>query len=144
MNKRLEERRMVYGNKLIKNVDEFIINLISNAEKQILVTDSGIDNFLIKYLSFAKEDVQVYIVASFARYEEVKLEHYIKLGIKANYLIDDNVKDNILIIDQKKTYNIGIANNTGEEILVLHKFNDSFIGDIILNRYGFAKKRKKS
>ena len=144
MNKRLEERRMVYGNKLIENADEFIINLISNAEKQILVTDTGINNFLIKYLSFAKEDVHVYIVASFAHYKEVKLEHYIKLGIKANYLIDDNVKDNILIIDQKKTYLFGISDNTGEELLGLQKLHDSFIGDIILNRYGFAKKRKKS
>lgn len=143
MNKRLEKRRMVYGNKLIKNTDEFIFNLISNAKKQILVTDSGINNFLIKYLSFAKENVQVYIVAPFAHYEKVKLEHYIKFDIKANYLIDNNIKDNILIIDQKKTYQIGVATNTGEEMLLIQKFIDPYVGDIILNRYGFATKHKK-
>ena len=140
MNNKLEERKLVFNNQLIQNTDEFIIDLLSKVKKQILITDPTFNSFILKYLRFVKKDVPIFIVVQSNCYDKNKREYYSQIGIKANYLIDDETKDNFLILDKKKTYILGVATNTGEEILLIQKFIDPYIGDIILKRY-YLKKR---
>ena len=142
MNNKLEERKLVFNNQLIQNTDEFIIDLLSKVKKQILITDPTFNSFILKYLRFVKKDVPIFIVVQSNCYDKNKREYYSQIGIKANYLIDDETKDNFLILDKKKTYILGVATNTGEEILLIQKFIDPYIGDIILKRYHLKKEHK--
>ena len=139
MNNKLEERKLVFKNQLIQNTDEFIIDLLSKIKKQLLITDPAFNSFILKYLHFVKKDVQIFIVLPSSCYDKNRIDYYSQIGVKANYLIDDEIKDNFLIIDKEKTYILGVATNTGEETLIIQKFIDPYIGDIILKKYHLKK-----
>ena len=115
---------------------EFISSLIDGAKKSIVIIDPYFDREAFKFLKGASAGTRIDIFCSNkTKLSKDDIAEFEKQYHKLNVIKNDSVHDRFIFIDGQKAYSVGSSlNHLGRKTFLVHRFDDPYIVESVINR----------
>lgn len=115
---------------------EFISSLIDGAKKNIVIIDPYFDREAFKFLKGASVGTRIDIFCSNkTKLSRDDIAEFEKQYHKLNVIKNDSVHDRFIFIDGQKAYSVGSSlNHLGRKTFLVHRFDDPYIVESVINR----------
>lgn len=115
---------------------EFISSLIDGAKNSIVIIDPYFDREAFKFLKGSSAGTRIDIFCSSkTKLSKDDIAEFEKQYHKLNVIKNDSVHDRFIFIDGQKAYSVGSSlNHLGRKTFLVHRFDDPYIVESVINR----------